>query len=222
MYIPFLIIISALSLFPIWNKIGDYIIKYKKYISIFLYIISILSFLILWSNLTMHNTWEYSIWLLWIILWLPILSKVFNLSIPKKLILFRKEIWILMWVMAITHSIQYFIEPYSYWFWEINFWYDNWITYLAWWMIALIISTILTITSNNFSIKKMWKNWKKLHKITYVLIILALIHTASIKLTYSAWNENILLEYIIAFIPFFIYFIWKILEWKWIKFRTNK
>lgn len=222
MYIPLIIILIILSFFSFWEKLWNYLIHYKKYISFFLYTLSLASFLILASDISMHNTWEYSIWLLWIILWIPVLAKVFDLVIFKKLMLFRKEIGIFMWVMAIVHSAQYFIEPYNVWFWELEFWYNNWITYLAWWMLALIISIILAITSNNFSIKKMGKSWKVLHRTAYVLLIFWLLHTASVKITYSIpWEKDIILTYLTTFIPFILYFIWKILEWKWIKINLK-
>jgi sulfoxide reductase heme-binding subunit YedZ len=156
---------------------------------------------------------------LWFLLILPILSKVFSIKIASRLMIFRKEIWILMWVMAFVHSIQYFIEPYSYMFWEIEFWWLNWnVTYLAWWFLGLIITIILTVTSNNFSIKKLWKSWKVLHRTVYILLIFSLLHVAFIKFS----SENFLLELLITFIPFFLYFIWKILEWKWIKINLYK
>lgn len=220
MFIPFLIIISILSFFPIWEKIWNFLMKQRKNISIFLYILCFFTFFILATDISIHNTWEYSIWLLWIILLLPILSKVGNLAIPKKLMIFRKEIWILMWVMAFIHSLQYFIEPYSYMPWELNFWFLNWsITYLAWWMLALIITVILTITSNNFSIKKLWKSWKFLHRTVYILIIFTLLHVSTLKIANWHWWDNALIIYLENFIPFLLYFIWKILEWKKIKLR---
>lgn len=46
--------------------------------------------------------------------------------------------------------------------------------------ISLIIFTVLALTSNNFSIKKLKKSWKKLHNFTYVVMVLLLIHIWSL------------------------------------------
>lgn len=215
MYIAFLITISLFSLFPVWEKIANFLLQNRKYISIFLYSVAVGIFLILTNDfVTPHKTGEFAIVLLWILLWLPILAKVWNLIIAKRLMIFRKEIWILMGMMAFVHSLQFFLEPYADMFWEIGFWYNDGITYMAIWMIGLIITIILTITSNNYSIKKLWKSWKTLHRIVYALIIITLIHVGMVQLSYSAWDENILLLYLEIFTPFIFYFIWKTLEFR--------
>lgn len=52
---------------------------------------------------------------------------------------------------------------------------------------SFIIFTLLAITSNKFSIKKLKKGWKKLHNLTYVAMILLLIHVWS--LMRDDWTE---------------------------------
>ncbi|MHC0067433.1 ferric reductase-like transmembrane domain-containing protein [Nostoc sp. UIC 10890] len=46
--------------------------------------------------------------------------------------------------------------------------------------ITFIIFTLLAITSNNWSIKKLKKNWKKLHQLTYLAMFL---------LTWHIWDK---------------------------------
>jgi sulfoxide reductase heme-binding subunit YedZ len=55
-------------------------------------------------------------------------------------------------------------------------------TYLIYFQgtITLIIFTILAITSNNWSVKKLKKNWKKLHQLTYL---------ATFLLTWHIWDK---------------------------------
>jgi len=36
-----------------------------------------------------------------------------------------------MGMMAFVHSLQFFLEPYADMFWEIGFWYNDGITYMA-------------------------------------------------------------------------------------------
>lgn len=219
MYIAIIIIISILSLFSIWDKIWNFLIKNKKYVSLFLYILAVLSFFYLTDTTrhTMHESWEKALDLLWLILFLPILSKVFNFSLAKKLMIFRKELWILMWVLAFVHSLQYFISNWAFQFWELWFWIFAWTpTYLAYWFIALIISIVLTATSNNFFIKILWKNWKKLHRTVYILLIFTLLHVIFIKIWWKWWVDVLLKNGI----PLLIYIIWKTFEWKNIRLRN--
>ena len=53
--------------------------------------------------------------------------------------------------------------------------------------IAFIIFTLLAITSNKFSIKKLNKKWKLLHSLTYVAMIMLLIHVWSMMK--NNWTE---------------------------------
>lgn len=55
-------------------------------------------------------------------------------------------------------------------------------TYLIYFQgtITLIIFTLLAITSNNWSVKKLKKNWKKLHQLTYL---------ATFLLTWHIWDK---------------------------------
>jgi sulfoxide reductase heme-binding subunit YedZ len=46
---------------------------------------------------------------------------------------------------------------------------------------AFILLTTLAITSNNFSMRRMGKNWKTLHRVTYLAFALATIHTLMIE-----------------------------------------
>ena len=221
MYIELLVIVSVLSFFSYWEKVWMFLIKNKKYVSGILYFLSILSFLYLTSNdhHVIKETWEYSLDLLWFILFLPILYKVFNSSLAWKLMLFRKELWILMWILAIIHSLKYFLDPFPIWFWESSFWYFNWeITHMSWWFLALIITIVLTITSNNYCIKKICKFWKPLHRTTYVLLILTLLHVIFLEIWSKNWNE----VYFETLIPLFLYILWKILEWSNVKFKLMK
>ena len=45
--------------------------------------------------------------------------------------------------------------------------------------ITFIIFTLLAVTSNKFSIKKLKKNWKALHSLTYVAMVMLLVHVWS-------------------------------------------
>lgn len=52
---------------------------------------------------------------------------------------------------------------------------------------AFIIFTLLALTSNKFSIKKLKKNWKTLHSFTYVAMVMLLIHVWTMM--ESSWTQ---------------------------------
>ena len=220
MYIFALIIISFLSFFKVWDTISSFIVRYKKYFSVIIYVLCFASFLFLLDPYMIHETWEIAISLLWFLLWLPILKKVFDFKLAWTLMIFRKEIWILMWVMAIVHSIQYFMDEYNPNIFSSYFWLNSWIlSFYAWGFLALIITIVLTITSNIYSMRLLWRKWKLLHRTVYVLLIFVLLHVSFIKMWWSWFSFMTLFT---VFIPFILYFTWKILEWKKIKLRHWK
>lgn len=51
---------------------------------------------------------------------------------------------------------------------------------------SILIFTILAVTSNNWSSRKLGKNWKKLHRLTYVALILLILHLFLAK--QGAWD----------------------------------
>lgn len=204
-----------LSIFnSIWEVVWNFLIKNRKYISYLFYFLSILSLLYLWNtdNKSIGDSWDQALFLLRFILFLPIFANVLNFSIAKKLMVFRKEIWILMWVLVIVHSAQYFFKSNNLWFWEYGFWFQNWeITYLAWWFMWTVIAIILTITSNNTSIKSLGRVWKLLHRLVYFLLIFTLLHIIYLE---GVWFEMVFL--------FPLYVFWKILEWKSVELLKSK
>lgn len=46
---------------------------------------------------------------------------------------------------------------------------------------AFLLMAILAMTSNNFSMRRLGKNWKSLHRLTYVAFALATVHTLMIE-----------------------------------------
>jgi len=55
--------------------------------------------------------------------------------------------------------------------------YINYFTGLS----SILIFAILAVTSNNWSIRKLGKNWKKLHRLTYLALILLIFHLFLVK-----------------------------------------
>lgn len=79
---------------------------------------------------------------------------------------YRKEIGISAFLFGLIHGIIISVIR------RINFFDLQ--TYRIYFqgIFMLLIFTILAVTSNNWSIRKLKSNWKKLHSLTYIVLIL--------------------------------------------------
>jgi methionine sulfoxide reductase heme-binding subunit len=91
-------------------------------------------------------------------------------GIPQWLLKYRRFIGIIAFFFAFGHTFLLvrkrnldFLDLKTFWI------YIQGIT-------TLTIFTLLAITSNNWSIKKLKKNWKKLHQLTYLAMFLLIWH----------------------------------------------
>ncbi len=96
------------------------------------------------------------------------LKKVQNVLLPN-----RRQLGILMFLLAFTHymwnkgfSIILSGPPASMPLFQV------------FGFIALVLSFPLLITSNNYSVKKLGKFWKVLHRLVYPIMFLLVLHTA--------------------------------------------
>ncbi len=188
--------------------------KYRKYIGWCILFLSFLSFGYLFDRTSVKASGGNAILLLWVILWIPIFSRVFWLKIAQAIMPLRKELGILMGTLAFVHSSRYILSNFDYtlttWFW-IQDWF---LSFLAFWFFALIFTIPLTLTSNTWSMKIMGKYWKYLHRTVYAIIIFTVTHVVLLNL-YREFEWGIIL-FLIA------YFIFKVLEWKNISFLRKK
>lgn len=113
--------------------------------------------------------------LLYVITLLPtILRIVFpstrETGIPKALLLQRRMVGIFAFLLAIVHGYLMivkreldFFDPQTYWVYIQGIW-------------TFLIFVVLAFTSNDWSVKKLKKNWKKLHQLTYLAMFLLVWH----------------------------------------------
>ncbi len=185
-----------------------------KYVSKILLLLSFLSLGFIFVPKTQKLMGEISMYLLWIILFLPIFARVFRLKYAQLLMPMRKEIGILMGVLAIVHAWA-LVLPYPSFIFSVDFWWQNgFISYLTFWVVALILTLPLLATSNTWAVKKLGKNWKKLHMLVYGIAIFTVLHVVVLKWTrhFEIWPVIIL----------GLYFIGKILEWKKVDFSFKQ
>lgn len=103
-----------------------------------------------------------------------IFPKTKETGIPQLLLKHRRSIGILAFCLALGHALL-MIQKRDFDFFDIK---TFWIYFQG--VITLLIFTILAITSNNWSIKKLKKNWKQLHKLTYLAMFI---------LTWHIWDK---------------------------------
>lgn len=92
----------------------------------------------------------------------------------KKLFKYRRIIGIVAFFLAVMHGFLLvkkrdfdFFDPHTYWIYIQG-------------VATFIIFTLLAITSNDWSIKRLKKNWKRLHTLTYLAMFL---------LTWHVWDK---------------------------------
>jgi ferredoxin-NADP reductase/rubredoxin/DMSO/TMAO reductase YedYZ heme-binding membrane subunit len=187
--------------------------KYRKYIGYFLIFLSFASFGYMFDSHSVKESGEKAITVLWIILWIPIFARVFGLRIAQALMPLRKELGILMGTLAFVHSSRFFLSNIDYTFTRAFWIQDGFLSFLAFWVFALIFTIPLTLTSNTWSMKVMGKYWKYLHRTVYGIILFVIVHVVLLNL--YKWVE------IIPVIILILYFFFKILEWKGISFLSK-
>ncbi|WP_265274574.1 ferric reductase-like transmembrane domain-containing protein [Nostoc sp. KVJ3] len=91
-------------------------------------------------------------------------------GIPQWLLKRRRIIGLIAYSLALGHAFL-MVQKRNFDFFDIKtFWiYIQGVS-------TFIIFTLLSITSNNWSIKKLKKNWKQLHKLTYVAMVILIWH----------------------------------------------
>lgn len=156
--------------------------SYKQYFKLFIYIqiiIFIGSIWIAYQNLILPGAFsgKFSIWTFWIIAIPGIFQRFRVKNKLQKIQLFlmkhRRYLGIIMFNFAFIHFM-----------WMRGFDIiqsgipSNIPLYQVFGSFALILTTPLFLTSNNFSVKKLGKYWKTLHTLVYPIMFLLVLHTA--------------------------------------------
>ncbi len=115
---------------------------------------------------------------LMIILFLSPLTQITQWRILSLLMPFRKELGIIMGMLVIVHYVLFLRDNWEY-LDTLSQTFQLWLAAGFW---AFLLTMILTLTSNIYSMKLLGKWWKKLHKIVYLVVILVLIHVVALGL----------------------------------------
>jgi sulfoxide reductase heme-binding subunit YedZ len=156
--------------------------NYFKIIKAILTVFPLLWLVVLLDPSIFPNYWEFAWRFLILLLFIRPIRDIFpEYKILSQAVRLRKELGIISGVFAIAHTVWYFLVnglPVTFIFDSIM-WDPRW--YLWWWMFAFIISLILTWTSNIFSIKKLWKKWKLIQRLSYFMLLFTAVHVALVK-----------------------------------------
>jgi ferredoxin-NADP reductase/DMSO/TMAO reductase YedYZ heme-binding membrane subunit/rubredoxin len=154
---------------------------FRKYIGYILLMLSVASLYYLTDITSIKESGEKAITLLWIILWMPIFSRVIGIRLIGSLMPLRKELGILMGTLAVVHGSTY-IYPMPEILWTREFWMNgSYPSYTALGYVAMLLCIPLLLTSNTWMMKKMGKYWKMLHRLVYLIIIFTVVHVVLLK-----------------------------------------
>ena len=162
------------------GKIPQSFITFAQKILLFLAFVPIVG--IFFLPMDYRNLGELSWKLLLLIVFLRPLSDIFpEFKILKRALPLRKEAGILCGTLAIAHSIGFFLQkgiPLENWFVGAQYWDMS--QHFFWGILGCIIAVVLTVTSNTFFIKLLKRNWKRLHKFTYLFVVFVALHISLI------------------------------------------
>ena len=114
-----------------------------------------------------------------------VFPKTKKTGFPKLLLKYRRQIGVIAFFFALAHALL-LVNKRNFDFFDIQ---TYWIYIQG--VATFIIFTLLAITSNNWSVKKMKKNWKKLHELTYLAMFLLIWHV--IDKMWGHWSDITLL-----------------------------
>lgn len=194
LFVIYLVISILWLIFTKFYLIRDKIIKnelnYTFKSIFFLYLFLIIWFFISQEYLIQNRTmltetklsWNLSF--IFLSLWLlisPILTFIKTIKIRDYLILFRKLLWILVVIILLRHVVDFFQSHYPYWdgfFDYFNYFISTLESPVIWsWTIGSIFLLLLWITSNKFSVRKIWaKFWKRLHFLVFPAYFFSMLH----------------------------------------------
>ncbi len=195
----------------IYNIFIKWDIPYFLVIKRYLLLLSLLSLLIFFYPNEFKLFWENWWRLLVVIIFSRPLRDIFpRIRLLNKIVLLRKELWIICGFFILAHFIWYLI---TFHIWLISIFFVNiWKldSSIMWWILWIIILLPILITSNNYSIIILWKYWKKVQRLTYLFFIFWALHIALIN------PEK---KYIMLFLSILLSLVWflaykKIILWK--------
>ncbi|MEI6728269.1 MAG: ferric reductase-like transmembrane domain-containing protein [bacterium] len=95
-----------------------------------------------------------------------VVPKFFPLKLPRLLLKYRREIGVMAWIFGFLHGTFIVVEK------NLNLLDLNVAKNFLQGLALITIFTLLAVTSNDYSLKYLKQNWKKLHRITYLGLLI--------------------------------------------------
>lgn len=166
-----------------------FVSNHKKFCYLFwiVYVLLVIIILLSFGNPSiarLSNAFGKLAVLTYILTLIPGVAKRFGLNfyIVSIILLYRRQIGILMFLLALTHMILSGMFLSSQPFVIVG-------------TIAMFILFLLFITSNNFCVKVLSKNWHTLQQLTYVAMFFIFLHLILVRFS---WSGLLLLIVMIA------------------------
>lgn len=113
------------------------------------------------------------------VMFIPLIVRLKNNKFTIALLVNRRWIGIYTFIFALIHVLlvaNYLFQ------WDTAILISN--PYNGLGLIAFVILILMTATSNNKSVSKLGKNWKKLHTLVYIALILLVVHSLGLGLVF--------------------------------------
>ena len=123
-------------------------------------------------------------------------------SILKLLFKYRRQIGLIAFVFAFFHGLL-LVRKRNFDFFDLQ---TYWIYIQG--VATLLIFTLLAITSNDWSVKKLRRNWKKLHSLTYLAMFILIWHIWDKMLAHWSFLTPICLLQLMIIVSLFIWRKW--------------
>ncbi len=168
-------------------------LKFVLALQYFLYSVCVLPiYLAISSSQALKDLGGIALNLLFITLLISPFIKIFpNLKLAHLLLNIRPQLGILMGVFGLSHGlgILYHGSELKTALSNMSF-LEVWqnMPYIALGLLAAVILIPLLLTSNKYIKNKMGANWYKLHKLTYVVFALAIVHGTFIRSGEFSWS----------------------------------
>lgn len=175
----------VLILFRLHDILCDFLAQYFVWIKKLLLFVAFLSLIFILFPEMRKDFGSYAEGMLLGILFLSPLSKIFRMRLLSQLMGLRREFGILMGCFALVHGVAYFVDPLSFSldiapYLNSHFFSMHPLFYFG--ILALILTLPLLFTSNTVSIRFLGgKNWKRLHRLVYIILITMLFHIFFLK-----------------------------------------
>lgn len=162
----------------------DFVSRNREKVSVTILVLAAATTLLVFVPELLKDTGSWALFLLVAIMFLSPLSSITGSRFLRTLMPFRKELGILMGVMAAVHAVKTFTTGFASpelagnpAIWISS---DTLLTPIGWGLAALVFVIPLAITSNRFSMRLLGKNWKFLHRTAYLAFVLTYVHVGYI------------------------------------------